>query len=161
MISLRELVSTDVDWVFEACQDVEIQRWTLVPSPYTRGDAEWFVRENTEYLCRAIIDIESSRPVGMIGVHGIHDGVADIGYWVAAWGRGRGTATAAVRALVDVLVAEHAVREVTARVAVTNAASRATVERAGFTESERECGACPDGGAKADAVVYRLALDHG
>jgi RimJ/RimL family protein N-acetyltransferase len=159
MISLRELESGDVDWVYEACQDAEIQRWTLVPSPYTRADAEWFVRENAEYLCRAIIDSESSRPVGMIGVHGLHDGVADIGYWVAPWGRGHGAAAGAVRELTGLLAAMHPVREVTARVAVTNIASRTTIERAGFTEHSRESSACPDGGEKADAVVYRLVID--
>ena len=160
MISLRALVPADVDWIFEACQDAEIQRWTLVPSPYARADAEWFVSENSEYLCRAIIDTESSRPLGMIGVHDLVDGVADIGYWVAPWGRGHGVATTAVRTLVDLLMAEHSAREVTARVAVTNVASRTTIERAGFSESGREPGACPDGGEKADAVVYRRTLDH-
>jgi hypothetical protein len=29
----------DVEAVFEACQDPEIQRWTTVPSPYTHNDA--------------------------------------------------------------------------------------------------------------------------
>ena len=40
---LRPFVPADAGAVFSACQDPEIQRWTTVPVPYTRDDAEEFV----------------------------------------------------------------------------------------------------------------------
>jgi RimJ/RimL family protein N-acetyltransferase len=36
-------VAADIDAITAACQDPLIQRWTTVPSPYTRTDAENFV----------------------------------------------------------------------------------------------------------------------
>lgn len=159
VVRLRELVSGDEHWIFEACQDVAIQRWTLVPRPYTFADAEWFVANDPEWLSRVVVDAESGEPLGMIGVHDVIDGVADIGYWIAPWGRGRGAASAAVTRMVDLVGSMTRLTAVTARVAEGNAASRTTVERAGFVERGRECGACPDGESNADAVVYRLDLE--
>ena len=42
-VRLRPWRPDDVDAVVAACQDPEIQRWTQVPVPYTREDAEGFV----------------------------------------------------------------------------------------------------------------------
>ncbi|KPC96276.1 acetyltransferase, partial [Streptomyces sp. NRRL F-6602] len=42
-LTLRALATADVDAVYRACQDPEIRRWTTVPSPYRRADAEHFV----------------------------------------------------------------------------------------------------------------------
>ena len=160
-IELRELEPGDEQWIFDACQDADIQRWTLVPRPYTRADAEWFVNSNTELLNRVVVDVGSGQPLGMIGVHTVIDGVADIGYWIAPWGRGRGVATIAVSRLLDVIRLTMSVRSVVARVSVNNRASQLTVERAGFVESARLCDACPDGEHLSDAVVYRLDIDQG
>jgi RimJ/RimL family protein N-acetyltransferase len=42
---LRPKRPDDLDAVTAACQDPEIPRWTFVPSPYTRADAEaYFAR---------------------------------------------------------------------------------------------------------------------
>ena len=43
MFQLRRLQYEDVEWIFDACQDETIQRWTLIPRPYSLEDAEWFV----------------------------------------------------------------------------------------------------------------------
>mgnify|MGYP000529409413 FL=1 len=40
---LRAPVDGDVDAIFSACQDPDIQRFTTIPVPYTRADAEHFV----------------------------------------------------------------------------------------------------------------------
>lgn len=39
---LRPFADSDTDEVHAACQDPDIQRWTVVPSPYSRPDAEFF-----------------------------------------------------------------------------------------------------------------------
>lgn len=44
-IRLRPWRPEDADAVCAACQDAEIQRWTQVPVPYRRADAEGFVGE--------------------------------------------------------------------------------------------------------------------
>ena len=40
---LRPKRPDDADALTAACQDPEISRWTLVPSPYTRADANRFI----------------------------------------------------------------------------------------------------------------------
>jgi RimJ/RimL family protein N-acetyltransferase len=157
-IMLWALLVGDAEWIFEACQDVDIQRWTLVPRPYLREHAESFVRGGVGELSTwAIVDDDDARPIGMISIHAINDGVASIGYWVAPWGRGRGAASAAVRLIVEMAPAMGA-RAVTADVAEANVASRRTVERCGFTVASIEPLACRDNGVAVDALRYRLDL---
>src|SRR3954467_15633185 len=45
-VRVRPWRDDDVDQVFAACQDAEIQRWTVVPVPYRRDAAAFFVSEN-------------------------------------------------------------------------------------------------------------------
>ncbi|GAA4191645.1 GNAT family N-acetyltransferase [Microbacterium oryzae] len=95
----------DIDAIHLACQDPEVQRWTTVPSPYTRQDAEQFVEltaerwQSGEELTWAIHD--ATGLVGMVGLHRIADGAAEIGYWVSAAARGRGYGAEAGCAVVD------------------------------------------------------------
>ena len=82
----------DADWIYEACQDPLIQQWTMVPRPYTREHAINFTRDLAgELAVWAILKLGTERPMGVISVHRISDcdAMADIGYWMAPWGRGR------------------------------------------------------------------------
>ena len=45
---LRPKRPDDADAITAACQDPEIARWTFVPSPYTRADAEHFIAISAE-----------------------------------------------------------------------------------------------------------------
>jgi RimJ/RimL family protein N-acetyltransferase len=158
VVKLWALEVEDAEWIFEACQDLDIQRWTLVPRPYLREHAESFVREGVGELSTwAIVDDDDARPIGMISIHAINDGVASIGYWVAPWGRGRGAASAAVRLVVEV-AREMGAQAVTADVAEANVASRRTVERCGFVVASVEPLLCRDDGVAVDALRYRLDL---
>ena len=155
---MRSLELTDAGWIYEACQDAEIQRWTLVPRPYLREHAESFVRDGAGEFRTWVIDPSGDRPTGMIAVHSIDGGVASIGYWVAPWGRGRGAASGAVRAVIDELRALGGVVALTANIAEANVASRRTVETCGFTVSRALPLACRDNGVAVDALEYRLDL---
>lgn len=161
-VRLVTVTNDDVDWITRACQDPDIQRWTTVPQPYTRDHAVWFVDNPREEVRRwAIRTAESDEPVGMISIHSVNaeTGIADIGYWVAPWGRRSGVARAAVGLVVGEIRRLGTATSVEARVAVTNTASRRTVESCGFVPTEDSGGVrCPDGGGEVDAVVYRLAL---
>src|SRR4051812_3708541 len=104
-VLLRPWTPADVDDVYAACQDPEIQRWTVVPSPYTRADAAEFVTEITRASWRdggavfAVIESATGTLVGSIGGHSMVDGVAHIGYWAVPAARGRGLTSDALRAL--------------------------------------------------------------
>ena len=51
--SLRPLAADDADWIFEACQDSEIQKWTQIPRPYTREHAVSFAKNLAGEIGRA------------------------------------------------------------------------------------------------------------
>jgi RimJ/RimL family protein N-acetyltransferase len=107
-VVLRPARLSDADDIATACLDPAIQRYVpAVPSPYTRADAVTYITEGRAAMRAAggvalvVADPVTDRVVGSTGLHHIWhgDGLAEIGYWVAPWARGRGTATAAATAL--------------------------------------------------------------
>ncbi|TYQ11184.1 UNVERIFIED_ORG: acetyltransferase (GNAT) family protein [Gordonia westfalica J30] len=92
-LRLRPPEDRDIEPIVEACQDPGIQRFTLLPSPFTRADAEKFVREISRAEGSRVWTIEllDGGFVGVTGLHSRGEGVASLGYWCAAWQRGRGS----------------------------------------------------------------------
>ena len=156
---LRPLRVDDAEWIYRACQDAEVQRWTLVPRPYTREHAESFVRDQAgERFANAVIDARTGEPAGVAGIHGISNGVATVGYWIAPWARRRGAASTAMRILPTLAARLDTVHTVQATIAETNTASRRTAERSGFTLASASVDQCPDGDCQVTGLAYRLDL---
>jgi RimJ/RimL family protein N-acetyltransferase len=160
MFQLRRLEDDDIEWIFDACQDEAIQRWTLIPRPYSLEDAEWFIENEPEYRTMVIEDSESSIPLGLVSIHGIDEVTreAPVGYWIAPWGRGMKAASAAVNLLIATITPDENIQSVIAYIAEENTASRRTIERAGFVEVEREWGLARDFLNEVMAVKYRKTL---
>ena len=105
-LTLTNPTAADVDAITEAAQDPEVPRWTTLPSPYSRRDAEQFIVKAAEWW-----DAESELTwgirvddhwVGMLGLHRLErGGSAEIGYWMAQPARGHGYLTEACRAVID------------------------------------------------------------
>jgi RimJ/RimL family protein N-acetyltransferase len=160
---LRKLESADAEWIYQACQDEEVQRWTKVPRPYTREHAESFIKDkNGELAAWAIIDARSQEPVGVIGIHHVIKGVASIGYWVAPWGRKSGAASTALQILRTLAKRIGSAHTLQATIAESNAASRRTAERAGFQLIGKSDETCPNGDTQEQGLQYELrtALDR-
>jgi RimJ/RimL family protein N-acetyltransferase len=159
-LRLDPLADTDIDWITAACQDAEIQRWTVVPRPYQRHHAvEFVVTGAGEYRNWAVRTAADLRPVGMISIHTIDSKTrtATIGYWVAPWGRQNGYACGAIRLVVDEARHISGISVIEAHIAVTNAASRRAVESCGFTLVEETTKiTCPDGERSVSAAIYCL-----
>ncbi len=105
-LTLSVPTEADVDAIFEACQDAAIQRYTTVPSPYQRSDAEGFVpfarTRWTEGVEATWAIRDGDTLAGMIGIHRLSlGGTGEIGYWMAPGSRGRGLLAEAARATVD------------------------------------------------------------
>lgn len=130
--------SADVDEIFAACQDPGTQRYTTVPSPYTRGHAVGFVDlaaqrwESGVEQTWAIRDGETL--AGMIGLHHHARGAVELGYWVSPGSRGRGVATEAAGAIVDWGFAPDGLHlhRIEWRAVVGNAASARAARAVGF-----------------------------
>jgi RimJ/RimL family protein N-acetyltransferase len=147
----------DVDAIVEACADEEIVRFIpLMPSPYGRSDAEWWIDRADEVwrdgsACPfAIVDAGSGAFLGAIEVR---PGRGDIGYWIAAAARGRGVATRAVR-----LVCEwRQERPLWLMTHPDNVASQRVAEKAGFrcVGMAEHLPAFRDG--RAEAVRFELS----
>ncbi len=95
----------DIDAITVACQDAATQRYTTVPTPYARSDAEGFVRLVPQWWDEGAETIWGFRRGeeidGVIGLHKIENGIAEIGYWTAPASRGLGLLTEAAKAVVD------------------------------------------------------------
>jgi uncharacterized protein YhfF/ribosomal protein S18 acetylase RimI-like enzyme len=158
---LRPLQSSDADWIYHACQDAEVQRWTKIPRPYTREHAKSFViDQNGELLATAIINSRTGEPAGVAGIHHIKDGVATVGYWIAPEARRAGAASTALRILPSIAKRLGQVHTVRAVIAETNTASRATAERAGFKIARNSAEHCPDGTTQTAALDYELTFER-
>ena len=141
-IGVRPLAPGDVPAIVAACQDPEIPRWTRVPSPYLREDAEHFLAIAAaeaaagEGVALAVADA-GDRLIGTIGLMEIDrdGGYGEIGYWTAAAARGRGAATRAVVLLRDWAHAELGLSAIEILAHGDNRPSQLVAERAGFEDT--------------------------
>ena len=86
---------------------------------------------------------------------------AAIGYWLAAEHQGRGTMTAAVRALAEHALSVWGLNRVEVKAATGNVRSRAVAERLGFAEEATLRRAQQVGGRALDLAVYSLVAGDG
>jgi RimJ/RimL family protein N-acetyltransferase len=155
----------DVDAVTAICQDPDVQRWTVVPSPYTRADALAFhsvaaqqAHEGTALHLLIEVDGVVGGSIGFLGLHR-PPGAAEIGYAAAPWARGRGVVTRAVVLLRDWMAAELGVRRIVAHVHRDNVPSQRVPERAGFRSSGELVKVPRAGSTEPDHLVYAWTSD--
>jgi RimJ/RimL family protein N-acetyltransferase len=138
-IALRPARESDIPAIVAACRDPEIARWTRVPSPYMREDAERFLAiaaaeaRAGHGVALAVADA-ANRLVGTVGLMELDgEGYGEIGYWTAADARGRGIASRAVMLVRDWAHAALGLTTIEILPHRDNRASQRVAERAGFT----------------------------
>lgn len=139
-LHLRPWQPSDEDAAFAACQDPDIQRWTTVPSPYTREDArawvtagapdQWQAGTGTPF---AVVDATTGELLASVGLHLIRGDRCEVGYWCAPAARGRSVITDAVGAVCRWGFAELGMQRIEWVAAVGNWPSRAVAQKCGFT----------------------------
>lgn len=132
-----------IDAIAAACADPAIARYTVVPSPYRRADAEGFVRDHVPTVweqgsgCVWAIRpaAEPDALLGMIGLESIADGAAELGFWLAPAARGHGYVDEAVAAVLDfgLLPEGLGLQRVQWRAVPGNVPSARIARRAGFS----------------------------
>lgn len=110
--------------------DPAMVRWTTVPHPYTGEHADDFLLDPPEGVHRWAYVVDG-RYCGNIEMR--PGGV--LGYSTAPWARGQGLTARALR-LVAAYAFTQGLRRLELHIAVDNAASRRTAEKAGYTYGE-------------------------
>jgi RimJ/RimL family protein N-acetyltransferase len=163
---LRPMRPDDADAITAECQDAEIPRWTLVPSPYSRADAERFIALSAEEAAAGTtvnllaVDERDGRLLGSFGLMEIdaETGYGEIGYWVSAEARGRGVATRATRLLAAWARDGLGLTRLEILPHKDNGPSRRVAEKAGFSDSGRLVGSARGG---IDEPVYAVYVRDG
>ena len=157
--SIRDITPTDASWIFDACQDEQIQYWTTVPKPYLMEHATSFTANALNEYKIWIIENEQNKPVGVISIHTVNeDSVAEIGYWVAPWGRGMGATKDAIKSLAEYAKTQSDIKSIQATISDLNIASQKVAIAAGLAKAEAAVKTCPAGGVETTATYYRKAL---
>ncbi len=145
VVRLRAVRATDVDAVYRACQDPDIAHYTRVPVPYLREHADWFVEHCAEAWTAGLtanFAVTDAAAGDLLGVMGVMDadhatGEAGAGYWTAAWGRGRGATSRALRLATAWALGEGGLGRLQAEVEEENLASLRVVAAAGYVRLEQ------------------------
>ncbi|HEY9437513.1 MAG TPA: GNAT family N-acetyltransferase [Streptomyces sp.] len=160
---LRPFGPQDAEAAYAACQDPGIQRWTTVPSPYGREDAEFFTgtlcpagwRDDSAYNF-AVVLRDGAVLVGALGISRRLPGTYEVGYWTAREHRGRGYATEAVTEAARWAFRSLGAGRLEWRAEIGNGPSRAVALRAGFRmEGEQRSGVLHKG-VRRDAWTAAL-----
>ncbi len=165
---LTRPAGADIDRLVECCQDPEVPRWTTIPDPYRRADAEEFLdrvvapgwADNVPVW--AIRTAEDGRVEGMIGLHARGPGTCEVGFWLTADHRGRGLMSRAITLVCDFGFAPDglALDRITWRAIVGNNPSAAAARRNGFHyEGLARSGGVQRGERVDEWVAARLRTD--
>ncbi|MCX5558493.1 GNAT family N-acetyltransferase [Streptomyces sp. NBC_00038] len=130
MISLREVRDSDLSTFWEHLSDPAAQQLAAFTGKYhyDRGlfDSHWAkIRSNPENLIRTVL--ADDEVVGHVSVHGPPD-EREVTYWIAQAHWGRGIATAALKALLEL----DDTRPLHAQAAADNTGSIRVLEKCGF-----------------------------
>lgn len=162
LVTLRKPEERDIEPLFQGVQDPLIPRFTRVPSNFTLGNAENYVRERSP---NGLIERSELQFVleyddefaGALSFHSIQhgDAEAEIGYWVTAQVRGKGVATTATKLLTEYGFNTIGFHRIEALVVASNFASLKVLEKVGFTQEgvmRDKC--CQDDGVREDMILF-------
>jgi RimJ/RimL family protein N-acetyltransferase len=140
VITLRPWRNSDAPAITRLFQDPDALAWTRAPSPYRQGDAyQWLASLPTQMrrgdgLPLAVTDASDGSLIASIDLRMRGEGRAEFGYVVAAWARGRGIGTRALRLYSRWAFDTLGVARLELLIQPGNEASLALGRRAGFVE---------------------------
>jgi RimJ/RimL family protein N-acetyltransferase len=165
--SLRAPAAGDIFRLIEQGQDPEALRWTTMPRPYRREHAEWFIDHAVHRWAQGgavvcAIAGDDDQLVGTMELRLDDDpALAEVGFAMVPWARGRGIASAALRRLCEFAFDDLGVLRITWKAYVGNEGSRRVAEKAGFTMEGTMRGGVSHLGERMDAwTAGVLAEDY-
>lgn len=166
-VRLRAPLSGDAADALAMMRDPEVAIWNPAPSIVDVASAEAWLARNADWTpgdhaTFSVVDADG-RYAGVVSLHHVdrYQATADIGYRVAPWARGRGVATAAVRAVSDWAFADLSLLRIQLFHGVGNPASCRVAEKAGYVlEGVLRSGTLYGDGQRHDDHLHaRLAAD--
>lgn len=152
---------SDIDAVFAACSDAVVQRWIPIPSPYTREDAEFFVRSYVPHGTASgrfavwAVRIDDEPLLGTVELRRDETtGSASVGCWQAPDARGHGYMREALARILSYAFAPEGLGLTRLRweYLVGNEASKRLATALGFVFDERSLHAVDVRGDAREAV---------
>ena len=142
-LTLRPSRESDIESIYQSCQDPLISHFTTVPANYTLEHAQSFVRQldpeglQSKREIRFIIESNQGATPALAGVISFHspnfnNKVAEIGYWIAKEHRGKSIGTTAVKLLTNFGFETMGWNRIEAMIDHDNEASKKVVTRAGY-----------------------------
>lgn len=141
VVTLRAHTPSDIDGMYEMAVDPVMVRWTAVPTPQDRHATEqfaltiiprgWNDGSNRIWAIETDDDDGRARFAGNVDIR--QSPIADIGFALHPWARGRGVMKRAVRLAVDWAFTDGGVEIVHWRAHVGNHASLRVAHGTGFT----------------------------
>ncbi|NNF57173.1 MAG: GNAT family N-acetyltransferase [Rhodothermaceae bacterium] len=142
--------------------DPRIAAMTLLPEPYPEDGAFTFIRLAMQARAAgeaySFAVLAGDELIGSCGLKEVHDGQADLGYWIGVPFWGRGYASEAARLIVAFGFDELGLDRVTAHALERNPGSWRVLEKVGFTLLERV--ANPFAKWTPEDIIRRYALDR-
>jgi RimJ/RimL family protein N-acetyltransferase len=157
---LRPYDDADIPAFTEMMNDELITAWTSIPHPYTRSDAEEWVRriapaERTEGrgIVFAVTEFLTQRLVGTVHLRNTdwRTLATEVGYVTAPWARGEGYATESVLAVAQWLFRDRGFERLELRTAADNTASQQVAQKIG----------CISEGVLRNAWIARTQTESG
>jgi RimJ/RimL family protein N-acetyltransferase len=135
----------------------------IIPHPYSQdlaaryvGDARQWNAEGSKLKLAIVERQDPEQMIGMIGLRITQPDEASMGYWLGQRFWGRGYATEAAQALVDLGFMFTGLQQQVAAVRVINPASRRVLERCGFQPTGSDFLSLPAWNGAVPVETYRL-----
>jgi RimJ/RimL family protein N-acetyltransferase len=161
-IRLERLGAEHLSSLADLGHDVDVQRYTYVPSPWEDGfERTWLARYEHGHVDGtragfAIVDDESGDFLGLAALVDIdrQGNQAEAGYIVAPQARGRGVAGRALQLLTGWALRDLGLARVELRITADNPASIRVAERAGFVREGVLRSVHLKQGIRTDMAIY-------
>jgi RimJ/RimL family protein N-acetyltransferase len=158
-LTLRCPLPDDIDDIVAQCRDPEFQRWTSVPVPYDKTNAQEFL-ERVVQEWRANVAtfaiVHEGRFAGSVDLRFDGVGGAEVGFGLGPWARGKGVMSRALRLALAWSFELPGVEVVHWKAQVGNWPSRRVARRCGFRMEGAVRGLLEQRGERRDGWIGSL-----
>ena len=154
---LREWTDQDIPTLVEAYSDPMIAQFSALTLPFTSKEAKELVDSNSHCQLKLAVVNNHDKVMGLIGVHNIKSGKADVEGWTMPWARKSGVALKSLEMLSRWSLDNLPINRLDAFVQPENIASQKVVEKAGFQRRNLIQSAIDFQGELRDVIWFSLS----